>query len=95
MADILKEPGEKVKALTGNWTAVTALGSFALYLLGYLSLRFHLTVFGIGTDLSVIDERYIFEGARFLVYLVSSVPVIVMILLVLAVLLYIPWRVLT
>jgi hypothetical protein len=64
---------ETVLKLAGNWASVTALGGFAVYFLGYLIVRFHLTVFGIGTDLSVVDERYLFAGAKFLVYLFSTV----------------------
>jgi hypothetical protein len=66
--------GTTVKDLAGRWTAYTAFGSFALYLLGYLALRFHLTALGVGTDLSVLDERYLFTGARFVVYLAAAVP---------------------
>ena len=76
-------PGEQPKALAGNWATYSAIGSFALYLLGYLALRFHLTVLGIGTDLAVLDERYLFAGAKFLVYLVMSVPIVVLVALVL------------
>lgn len=81
---------EKVKALAGNWASYVTLGSFALYLLGYLSLRFHLTALGIGTDLAVLDERYVFTGARFLVYLFSTVPNLVFLVLLLAFLLGMP-----
>lgn len=93
MADLWKELSGKVKELAGTWTAYTTLGSFTLYLLGYLSLRFHLTAIGIGTDLSVFDERYLFAGAKFLVYLVSSVPIVVLSVLVLVSLVYIPYRI--
>jgi hypothetical protein len=65
---------DRVKTLAVDWTAYAALGSFVLYLLGYLTLRFHLTALGIGSDLSVLDERYLFAGAKFLVYLVSPSP---------------------
>ena len=74
MADLGSELSDKLKELGANWAVYSALGSFALYLLGYLSLRFHLTVLGVGTDLAVLDERYLFAGTRFLVYVVSSVP---------------------
>lgn len=86
--------GEKVKGLSADWTAYTVVGSFILYLLGYLTLRFHLTTLGIGTDLTVLDERYLFTGTRFLVYLVSSVPIAVLLVLVLMACLYIPYRML-
>jgi hypothetical protein len=57
------------------------VGSFALYVLGYLSLRFHLTSLGVGTDMAVLDERYVFTGARFFVYLVSTIPGLVLLAL--------------
>ena len=75
--------GERAKALVGSWPSYAALGSFALYLLGYLALRFHLTVLGVGTDLSVIDERYLFAGTKFLIYLVTTVPIVIVLGLVL------------
>ena len=68
MADLWTELSEKAKAFAADWAAYAALGSFALYLPGYLSLRFHLTALGIGTDLAVLDERYLFAGAKSLVY---------------------------
>jgi hypothetical protein len=63
---------ERLKGIATSSTAFTALGSFALYFLGYLVLRFQLSAWGVATDLSVLDERYLFAGARFLVYLVST-----------------------
>ncbi len=81
MPDFLEEIGEKLKQLLGGWTTFIALGSFLLYLLGYLSTRYYLTVLGVGTDLAVLDERYFFAGAKFMVYLVSTVPVLVLIAL--------------
>ena len=78
MADLLQELNERIKALGGDWTKYTVVGSFVLYVAGYLALRFHLAAIGIGTDLAVLDERYLFTGARFLVYFVSSVPIIVL-----------------
>ena len=75
--------GERAKALAGSWPSYAALGSFALYLLGYLALRFHLTVLGVGTDLAVLDERYLFAGTKFLIYLVTTVPIAIMLGLVL------------
>ena len=78
MSDLLQKLNENIKSLGGDWTKYTVVGSFLLYVVGYLALRFHLTAIGIGTDLAVLDERYLFTGARFLVYLVSSVPNIVL-----------------
>jgi hypothetical protein len=79
VADLLESLGERLKALAGEWSKFTVLGSFLLYVTGYLALRFHLTAIGVGTDLSVLDERYLFTGARFVVYLVSAVPNVIII----------------
>jgi len=81
VSDLLQDLGASVSALGGNWTKYSVVGSFVLYVFGYLAVRFHLTAIGIGTDLAVLDERYLFAGARFFVYLVSSVPSILLILL--------------
>jgi hypothetical protein len=79
MGELLDDLNQRIKALGGDWTKYTVVGSFLLYVLGYLTLRFHLTAIGVGTDLAVLDERYLFSGARFLVYLGSSVPIVVLI----------------
>jgi hypothetical protein len=93
LADPLRDLGEQIAALGSHRTTFTVIGSFLLYLVGYLTLRFHLTALGIGTDLAVLDERYLFTGARFLVYLVSSVPIIILIALPVAVLLWMAGKV--
>lgn len=92
VADLLQDLSERLRALGSDWTKYTVVGSFLLYLLGYLALRFHLTAIGIGTDLAVLDERYLFTGARFLVYLVSSVPNIILIGLPAWLVLWGAWR---
>jgi hypothetical protein len=81
VADLLQELSARAKSLSASWTSYSVLGSFLLYLCGYLALRFHLTMIGIATDLAVLDERYLFTGARFLVYLTASVPSIVIVAL--------------
>src|SRR5262245_57153555 len=81
MTDLMKQLDERIKALGAEWATYSVAGSFVLYVVGYLVLRFHLTVFGISTDLSVVDERYMFSGARFLVYCASTLPIIAMIVL--------------
>lgn len=63
---------EKLKTLGASWSVYTAAGSFLLYALGYLVLRFQLSTWGVAADLAVLDERYLFAGARFLVYLTST-----------------------
>ncbi len=78
MSELLHKLNDGIKSVGGDWSKYTVVGSFLLYVVGYLALRFHLTAIGIGTDLAVLDERYLFTGARFLVYLVSSVPNIVL-----------------
>jgi hypothetical protein len=91
------ELSEKAKELVGPWTASLTLGSVALYRLGYLSLRFHLMTLGVGTDLNILDERYLFAGAKFLVYLGASGPnaaVVGLLLLLLGAVLSRPYRLL-
>jgi len=78
---LLEELSERIKALGGDWTRYTVVGTFLLYVLGYLTLRFHLTTIGIGTDLAVLDERYLFTGVRFVVYLVAAVPSVILVAL--------------
>ena len=82
------EGAEKGKKAEGTWAAFAAIGTFILYFFGYLTLRFHLSVFGISTDLAVLDERYLFAGAEFLVYMVSAIPILVLILLIPALVVY-------
>jgi hypothetical protein len=84
MTGFLDSLQEKVKALGSSWTSYTVVGSFVLYVFGYLAIRFHLTALGVGTDLAVLDERYVFAGAKFLVYLVSSMLNVVLVGLILA-----------
>jgi hypothetical protein len=92
MAELAQSFVDRVKAIGGSWTAYTAVGSFVLYVLGYLALRFHLTALGIGADLAVLDERYLFTGARFLVYLAASATSAVLFGLLLLMMLYMPYR---
>ena len=81
MTDFLQDLGARVKALSGDWATYMVLGNVLLYVVGYLTLRFHLTAMGIGTDLAVVDERYWFTGARFIVYLLAAVPSILLLAL--------------
>lgn len=94
MSSTWNEVSEKLKALAGSWPGYVALGSFALYVMGYLSLRFHLTALGIGTDLDVIDERYVFAGAKFLVYSLSCAPILILLALTLIAIFWLPYRLL-
>src|SRR5580692_1826782 len=92
MNDPIKSVTERMGNLVGKWTAYAAFGSSMLYLIGYLTLRFQLSTYGLATDLDLFDEKYLFAGCRFLVYLVSSVPSILIVLLALAAIGYLPYR---
>ena len=92
MPELGKDFADKLGSLAGKWTAYAAFGSFLLYLLGYLTLRFQLTTYGIATDLDLLDEKYLFAGCRFLVNLVSAVPNILVLLLILAAVGYVPYK---
>src|SRR5580693_3907290 len=91
MADVSSNFVEKLGSVATKWSAFAALGSFLLYLLGYLTLRFQLSTYGIATNLDLLDEKYFFAGCRFLVYLVSSVPNILILVLVLVAIGYLPY----
>ena len=92
---VLGDVAEKLKSLGGNWASYSVLGSFLLYVLGYLTIRFYLTAFGIAIDLAVLDERYVFAGAKFLVYVVSAVSTVVMLWLLIGAVGYLPYRLVT
>lgn len=85
---------KRAQNLGSHWASYTVLGSFVLYVLGYLTLRFHLTALGVGTDLTVLDERYLFTGTRFLIYLVTSVPSLVLLILLPVAPIYLLYRIL-
>ena len=92
MAELWNDFTAKLGNLAGKWPAYAAFGSFLLYLLGYLTLRLQLTTYGVATNLDIFDEKYLFAGCRFLVYLASSVPNILVIVLVLAAVGYVPYK---
>jgi hypothetical protein len=92
MNDPIKSVTEGMGNFVGKWTAYAAFGSSMLYLIGYLTLRFQLSTYGLATDLDLFDEKYLFAGCRFLVYLVSSVPNILIVVLLLAAVGYGPYR---
>ncbi|HYL63942.1 MAG TPA: hypothetical protein VE077_15090 [Candidatus Methylomirabilis sp.] len=73
----------KVASVTGKWTSFAAFGSFFVYFMGYLALRFQLSTYGVATNLDVWDERYLFAGSRCLVYLVAAVPNVLLMVIVL------------
>jgi len=82
---------DRLGNLAGKWTAYTAFGTFVLYLLGYLTLRFQLSTYGVVTDLDAFDEKYLFAGSRFLVYLVTSVPKVLLIVMMLVAIAWLPY----
>ena len=92
MPELWSDFTEKLGSLAGKWTVYAAFGSFLLYLFGYLTLRFQLTTYGVATNLDLFDEKYLFAGCRFLVNLVSAVPNILILLLVLAAVGYVPYK---
>jgi hypothetical protein len=92
MPDLLEDVPEKLGGVVSKWTAYAAFGSFLLYLLGYLTLRFQLSTYGVATNLDILDEKYLFAGCRFLVYLVSAVPNILVLILLLVAIGYLPYR---
>ena len=83
----LAELGPRSPPEEADAAAATA-GARCSYGLGYLALRFQLTALGVGTDLSILDERYLFEGAKFLLVVVTAIPVGVLIGLPVAALLW-------
>lgn len=92
MSDLLQELSERIKALGADWTKFSVVGTFVLYVVGYLTLRFHLTALGLGTDLSVLDDRYLYTGARFVVFLLTSLPIMLFEALPLAALAWGAWH---
>src|SRR6516162_4529497 len=94
MPELWNDFTDKLGSVAGKWTAYAAFGSFLLYLLGYLTLRFQLTTYGVATNLDLFDEKYLFAGCRFLVNLLSAVPNILIILLFLAAIGYLPYKLL-
>jgi hypothetical protein len=89
---LAEEAIRRLQTVGLQWATYSVVGSFMLYVLGYLTIRFHLTVLGVGTDLAVVDERYLFGGAKFLVYLVSAVVTLLLLMLVPAGLGYATYR---
>ncbi len=67
-------------ALFGLWATASGFSAFVVHAFGYLALRQHLKALGIETDLSVVDERYLFAGLRFCLHLVLSLPQLLLLL---------------
>jgi hypothetical protein len=78
MATFARQLGGIFLRVTGEWAAWSAVAAAFVYACGYLSVRFKLTALGMGTDLGLLDERYILEGVKFLIYLSTGIPVVLM-----------------
>jgi hypothetical protein len=78
--------------LAGKWATYAGFGTFLLYLFGYLTLRFQLNTYGIATNLDVFDEKYLFAGCRFLVYLGLTLPTLLLVLALIALVLAVPFK---
>jgi len=92
VADATSEFVERVASVASKWPAYAGFGTFMLYLFGYLTLRFQLNTYGVATNLGVFDEKYLFAGSRFLVYLGMTLPNLLFIAAIVALLLAIPFR---
>lgn len=92
MTEFWDKADEMLSSLAAKWTGYAAIGSFLLYVFGYLVLRFQLSVYGVATSVDAFDEKYLFAGCRFLVYLVSTIPSVLIIVLVLIAIGYLPYR---
>jgi hypothetical protein len=82
MEPIRKNLTDYFKDYAGSWVTYSAFGSFLLYLIGYLVTRFELTTLGVAQNLDVLEERYLFAGAKFLVYLLATLPSLLLLLAV-------------
>lgn len=73
---------EKVETPLTGWAANLAMalgtGTGVLHAIGYVSLRFRLRALGVELDHGMIDERFLFEGARCLLQLLTTVPLLVL-----------------
>src|SRR5580693_244334 len=58
MADVSSNFVEKLGGVATKWSAFAALGSFLLYLLGYLTLRFQLSTYGVATNLDLLGPAF-------------------------------------
>jgi hypothetical protein len=93
MADVSNGWSDKLGNIAGKWTVYSAAGTFFLYLFGYLALRFQLSAYGVATNLDAFDEKYLFAGCRFLVFLSMTLPSILMILAIVLLPLYCGYRI--
>lgn len=74
----------------GEGTTIAAVLTFIAYFFGYLSLRFHLTAMGVEPVLKILDDRYLYAAANFLVFIVPTVTRIGLLLLIMGILVVLP-----
>jgi len=74
-----KAPETSLTDRIKDLSAYGGFGTLLLYLFVYQAIRFHITALGIVTDLGVLDERYLFAGARFFVFLGFCLPLLALI----------------
>jgi hypothetical protein len=94
MSSFASDLKSAIENLAGKWTSYTAFGTFILYLMGYLTLRFQLSEYGLATNLDVFDEKYLFAGCRFLFYVIAQLPSVLLIIFVLGLIFFLPYRLL-
>jgi hypothetical protein len=73
---------EKLDAAFGGWVAAAAVGGLLLHAMGFLSLRFYLAALGVRADLSLLDSRYLFEGANCVIFLLAALVNLLLLVLV-------------
>ena len=83
----------KEKLGAAGWLPFAAVGALALHAMGFLSLRFYLAALGVRADLSLLDSRYVFEGANCLAFLLAAFVNLLLLLLVASLALFLLSRV--
>jgi hypothetical protein len=73
---------ELIGRVSSHWSAATTIGTFLVYLCGYLALRFHQSASGAVFETPVLNENYLFVGFAFIVNLVASLPVLALLVVV-------------
>jgi hypothetical protein len=82
--------GSNIERGTKIIAAALSIAGAAMYLCGYLVLRVRMNVLGIPADVSGLDERYLFAGANFIVYVVLALNRLLRIVVVLVAVAAIP-----
>lgn len=77
-AEIAPEIETRFTNLAGGAALALSVATAMLHGIGYLSLRFRLQALGVEVGQGVIDERFLFEGARCLMQILTTVPLLVL-----------------